>query len=123
MAENTQDWLQLNWVKNHTRFYFSASHLGHPDQPGHKKRDSFVMNNKKIKHLIDGYESIRTISKKEKNSLNILCRGAALRYLLTRIYDYLNTPKTALIQIKEPNEYFQKLIIHNNLNNYKDYYK
>ena len=88
-----------------------------------KKRDSFVMNSKKIKHLIDGYESIRTILKKEKNSLNILCRGAALRYLLTRIYDYLNTPKTALIQIKEPNEYFQKLIIHNNLNNYKDYYK
>ena len=41
MVENTQDWLQLNWVKNHTRFYFSASHLGHPDQPGHKKRDSF----------------------------------------------------------------------------------
>ena len=88
-----------------------------------KKRDSFVMNNEKIKHLIDGYETIRSISKKEKSSLNILCRGAALRYLLTRIYDYFNTPKTALIQIKEPNEYFQKLIIHNNLNNYKDYYK
>ena len=88
-----------------------------------KKRNSFVMNNKKIKYLIDGYETIRTISKKEKDALNILCRGAALRYLLTRIYDYLNTPKTALIQIKEPNEYFQKLIIHNNLNNYKDYYK
>ena len=88
-----------------------------------KKRNSFVMNNKKIKYLIDGYETIRTISKKEKDSLNILCRGAALRYLLTRIYDYFNTPKTALIQIKEPNEYFQKLIIHNNLNDYKDYYK
>ena len=88
-----------------------------------KKRDSFVINNKKIKHLINGYETIRIISKKEKDSLNILCRGAALRYLLTRIYDYLNTPKTALIQIKNPNEYFQKLIIHNNLNSYKDYYK
>jgi homoserine kinase type II len=88
-----------------------------------KKRDSFVINNTKIKHLINGYETIRIISKKEKDSLNILCRGAALRYLLTRIYDYLNTPKTALIQIKNPNEYFQKLIIHNNLNNYIDYYK
>ena len=88
-----------------------------------KKKNYFVMNNKKIKYLVDGYETIRTISKKEKDSLNILCRGAALRYLLTRIYDYFNTPKTALIQIKEPNEYFQKLIIHNNLNSYKDYYK
>jgi len=88
-----------------------------------KKRNSFVMNNKKIKNLIDGYESIRLFSKKEKDALNVLCRGAALRYLLTRIYDYFNTPKNALIQIKDPNEYLQKLIIHNNLNSYKDYYK
>ena len=88
-----------------------------------KKNKYFVMNNKKIKHLIDGYESIRPFSKKEKDSLNTLCRGAALRYLLTRIYDYFNTPKTALIQIKDPNEYLQKLIIHNQLNNYTDYYK
>ena len=87
------------------------------------KKNSFVLNNKKIKYLIDGYQTIRTISKKEKDALNILCRGAALRYLLTRIYDYFNTPKTALIQIKDPNEYFQKLIFHNNLNNYKNYYK
>jgi len=88
-----------------------------------KKNKYFFMNNKKIKYLIDGYESIRPFSKKEKDALNVLCRGAALRYLLTRIYDYFNTPKTALIQIKDPNEYLQKLIIHNNLNNYKDYYK
>ncbi|MDB3885934.1 homoserine kinase [Candidatus Pelagibacter sp.] len=88
-----------------------------------KKKNSFVLNNKKIKYLIDGYQTIRTISKKEKDALNVLCRGAALRYLLTRIYDYFNTPKTALIQIKDPNEYLQKLIIHNNLNNYNDYYK
>ena len=88
-----------------------------------KKNKYFVINNKKVKHLIDGYESIRPFSIKEKNALNVLCRGAALRYLLTRIYDYFNTPKTALIQIKDPNEYLQKLIIHNQLNNFTDYYK
>ena len=88
-----------------------------------KKNNSFVMNNKKIKNLINGYESIRPFSKKEKDALNILCRGAALRYLLTRIYDYFNTPKTALIQVKDPNEYLQKLIIHNQLEIYTDYYK
>jgi homoserine kinase type II len=88
-----------------------------------KKRNSFKINHKKVKNLIDGYETIRPFTKHEKNALNILCRGAALRYLLTRIYDYLNTPKTALIKIKDPNEYFQKLIFHNNLNSYKDYYK
>ena len=88
-----------------------------------KKRNSFKMNHKKVKNLIDGYETIRPFTKNEKRALNILCRGAALRYLLTRVYDYSNTPKTALIKVKNPNEYFQKLIFHNNLNNYKDYYK
>jgi len=88
-----------------------------------KKKNKFVMNSSKIKNLINGYESIRTLSKKEKDALNVMCRGAALRYLLTRIYDYFNTPKTALIRIKNPMEYLQKLIIHNNLSHYKDYYK
>jgi len=87
-----------------------------------KKKQKFIINNQKINNLIDGYESVRVLTKKEKDSLNVLCRGAALRYLLTRIYDYFNTPKTALIKIKDPKEYLQKLIIHNKLNNYKDYY-
>ena len=76
-----------------------------------KKNHKFVLNKKKIKNLINGYQSIKKISQKEKKSLNILCRGAAMRYLLTRIYDYFNTPKTALIKIKDPKEYFQKLIV------------
>ena len=86
-----------------------------------KKNDKFFINKKKVKNLIKGYQSIKKISQKEKNVLNVLCRGAAIRYLLTRIYDYFNTPKTALIKIKDPKEYFQKLIIHNNLNNFRDY--
>ena len=86
-----------------------------------KKKTKFKINKQKIKNLIKGYESIKKISLTEKKSLNILCRGAAMRYLLTRLYDYSNTPKTALIQIKDPNEYYQKLITHNNLISYKDY--
>ncbi len=85
------------------------------------KKNKFLINKKKIKNLIKGYESVRKITVKEKKSLNILCRGAAIRYLLTRLYDYSNTPKTALIQIKDPNEYYQKLITHNNLSSYRDY--
>jgi len=54
--------------------------------------------------------------------LNVLCRGAALRYLLTRSYDYLNTPKSAVIKIKNPREYIQKLKVHNQFNNFKNYY-
>ena len=86
-----------------------------------KKKSKFKINKQKIKNLIKGYESIKKISLKEKKSLNILCKGAAIRYLLTRLYDYSNTPKTALIKIKNPNEYYQKLNIHNKLLNYKDY--
>ena len=88
-----------------------------------KNKTKFNINKKKIKNLIKGYESIKKISQKEKKSLNILCRGAAMRYFLTRLYDYTNTPKTALIKIKDPKEYYQKLVIHNNLKTYEDYLK
>ena len=88
-----------------------------------KKNSKFLINKNKVKKLIKGYESIKKISIKEKKSLNILCRGAAMRYFLTRLYDYTNTPKTAFIKIKDPREYYQKLVIHNNLKTYNDYLK
>ena len=80
-----------------------------------KKKSKFIINKQKIKNLIKGYESIKKISLKEKKLLNVLCKGAAMRYLLTRLYDYSNTPKNVLIKIKDPNEYYQKLVTHNNL--------
>ena len=86
-----------------------------------KKKSKFLINKKKIKNLIKGYESIKKISIIEKKSLNILCRGAAFRYYLTRLYDYTNTPKSAFIKIKDPREYYQKLLTHNKLRTYKDY--
>ena len=87
-----------------------------------KKNTKFIFNKKKSKNLLKGYSSLKKLSKDEKNSLNVLCRGAALRYLLTRTYDYLNTPKSAIIKIKNPREYIQKLKIHNKFNNFKNYY-
>ena len=88
-----------------------------------KRASKFFLNKKKVKNLIKGYESVKKVSIKEKKSLNILCRGAAMRYFLTRLFDYSNTPKSALIKIKDPREYYQKLLIHNNLKTYKDYLK
>ena len=87
-----------------------------------KKNNKFIFNKKKSTNLIKGYSKIRRISDREKKTLNILCRGAALRYLLTRTYDYLNTPKSAVIKIKNPREYIQKLKVHNKFNNFKNYY-
>jgi homoserine kinase type II len=86
-----------------------------------KINTKFKINKKKIRNLIKGYESIKKVSLREKKYLNVLCRGAAMRYFLTRLYDYTNTPSTALIKIKDPSEYYQKIIIHNNLKTYKDY--
>ena len=88
-----------------------------------KKKTKFLINKNKVKNFINGYQSVKKISIKEKKSLNILCRGAAMRYFLTRLYDYTNTPKTALIKIKDPSEYYQKLLIHSDLKTYKDYLK
>jgi len=87
-----------------------------------KKNNKFVFNKKKSTNLIKGYSKIRKLSDKEKKSLNVLSKGAALRYLLTRTYDYLNTPKSAVIKIKNPREYIQKLKVHNQFNNFKNYY-
>ena len=87
-----------------------------------KKNRKFIFNRKKSKNFLKGYSSLRKLSKNEKNSLNTLCKGAALRYLLTRTYDYLNTPKSAIIKIKDPHEYIQKLKVHNKFSNFKNYY-
>ncbi len=87
-----------------------------------KKNKKFIFNKLKSKNLLRGYSSIIKFSKYEKNNLNILCRGAALRYLLTRTYDFLYTPKNALINKKDPHEYIQKLKIHNNFSNFNNYY-
>ena len=86
-----------------------------------KKNSNFVMNNKKSSSLLKGYQTVRKLNKLEKNSFNTLCKGSALRYLLTRSYDYLNTPKTAIIKIKDPKEYIQKLEFHKKLSSFKDY--
>ena len=86
-----------------------------------KKGRKYFLNKNKSTNLIRGYESIRKLNNNEKKYFNILCRGSALRYLLTRAYDYLNTPKDAYIKIKDPREYIQKLQYHKNLNEFKDY--
>ncbi len=85
------------------------------------KNKKFYLNKKKSSNLLRGYQSVRKLTRKEKSNFNTLCKGSALRYLLTRSYDYLNTPKTAIIKIKDPKEYIQKINYHKNLTSFKDY--
>ena len=86
-----------------------------------KKNKVFILDKNKSAELLRGYQSVRKLNSKEKDHFNTLCRGSALRYLLTRSYDYLNTPKKALIKIKDPKEYFDKLNFHRGLKSFKDY--
>tara|TARA_Y100000992_G_scaffold300638_1_gene269692 strand:- start:11 stop:979 length:969 start_codon:yes stop_codon:yes gene_type:complete len=87
------------------------------------RRNKYILNRSKSSNLLKGYETIRKLSNNEKKHFNTLCKGSALRYLLTRSYDYLNTPKNAIIKIKNPREYLQKLNFHKKLNGFKDYLK
>ena len=54
--------------------------------------------------------------------MKILSKGAALRYLATRAYDYINTPKNILIKKKDPSEYIQKLRFHNSIKKFEEYF-
>ncbi len=76
----------------------------------------------KAKNFINGYESVRKISEEEKNFIKVLSQGAALRFLLTRVFDYLNIVEGALVKVKDPVEYLKRLEFHNSAKNFEDYF-
>lgn len=75
----------------------------------------------KGKAMIEGYQSVRPLSAAEIEALPILCRGSALRFFLTRLYDWLTTPAGALVVKKDPLEYLKKLRFHRAVTNASEY--
>jgi homoserine kinase type II len=71
--------------------------------------------------LIDGYQRIRPLTSEESEALPLLARGAALRFLLTRLVDWLNVPEGALVRPKDPIEYVKKLRFHQQAQSARDY--
>ena len=71
--------------------------------------------------LLQGYVSARPLSIAERVALPLLARGAALRFLLTRLVDWLNVPPGALVRPKDPLEYFRKLRFHQAVTGVRDY--
>lgn len=67
---------------------------------------------KKSEALLEGYQSVRPLKKEEYDALPILCRGSATRFLLTRLYDWLNVPKNALVTPHDPRDYITRLKFH-----------
>ena len=59
--------------------------------------------------LITGYDTTHGLSDAERAVFNILARGACLRFLLTRAWDWLNTPADALVTRKDPLAFLRRL--------------
>jgi homoserine kinase type II len=61
------------------------------------------------KALLNGYELVRKLSDEERQALPILARGACIRFLLTRLYDWINTPSSAVVTRKDPLAFLRRL--------------
>lgn len=75
----------------------------------------------KARALLSAYSSVRPFSPDEYDALPLLARGASLRFLLTRLYDWLNVPDGALVTPKNPLEYQRKLRFHQSVKDARDY--
>ena len=71
--------------------------------------------------LLTNYARTRPLSDAEWGKLPLLARGAALRFLLTRLVDWLNVPPGALVRPKDPIEYLRKLRFHQKVESVRDY--
>jgi homoserine kinase type II len=75
----------------------------------------------KARALLNAYGRARQLSEAEQNALPLLARGAALRFLLTRLVDFLNVPPGALVKPKDPLEYVRKLRFQQSVSSLRDY--
>ena len=86
------------------------------------QKDNLSFNVTKAKNFISGYSSMRKLSDEERENIKVLSQGAALRFLLTRVFDALNTVEGAVVKVKDPLEYLNRLEFHKNSKNYEDYF-
>ena len=85
-------------------------------------KNNLSFNVTKAKNFISGYNQIRKLSDEEKKNIKVLSQGAALRFLLTRVFDALNTVEGAIVKVKDPMEYLKRLEFHKNSKSYEDYF-
>jgi len=71
--------------------------------------------------MLEGYQSVRPLSEAEIKALPVLSRGSALRFFLTRLYDWLTTPQGAMVTKKDPLEYLRKLRFHRQISSPAEY--
>ena len=78
-------------------------------------------NMTKGRALLKAYQQVRPLSAPERDALPMLARGAAMRFLLTRLVDWLAVPEGALVKPKDPLEYYRKLRFHQSVSRAADY--
>ena len=71
--------------------------------------------------MLEGYQSVRPLGEAEISALPVLARGSALRFFLTRLYDWLTTPEGAMVTKKDPLEYLRKLRFHRQIGSAAEY--
>lgn len=71
--------------------------------------------------LLRGYTSLRPLSDAEAEALPVLARGAALRFMLTRLYDWLNVPEGSFVTKKDPMEYVRRMRFHRQIKSASEY--
>jgi homoserine kinase type II len=81
----------------------------------------FTFNVTRARALLRGYAEVRGLEAAELAALPVLCQGAALRFLLTRLFDWLNTPAGAMVTRKSPMEYVRRLRFHLGARDERDY--
>ncbi|MEO9339966.1 homoserine kinase [Mesorhizobium sp. SB112] len=81
----------------------------------------FSFNLTKGTALLAGYQSVRPLSEEEQAALPLLARGSALRFMLTRLYDWLTIPDGGLVQKRDPMEYIRKLRFHRQIRSAAEY--
>ena len=81
----------------------------------------YAFNATSARALLRGYGTVRPLTDAETRALPILAAGAALRFLLTRLYDWLNTPDGALVVRKNPLDYDRRLRFHLGIGDFHAY--
>lgn len=83
------------------------------------RKGGFVRDN--AVNIMKAYQARRPLSDAEKKAFPILLRGAALRFLMTRLHDWLNQDPDALVTVKNPLEYRDIILFHQREYNPRDY--
>jgi homoserine kinase type II len=85
-------------------------------------KNNLSFNVTKAVSFMNGYSQLRELNDNEKKYIKVLSQGSALRFLLTRVFDALNTVEGAIVKVKDPMEYLVRLEFHKNSKNFEDYF-